>query len=470
MRPVPLSILVALCCVLASPQASSTPSKAPNNILALKKAQELSAPPIVWKRPAAIEDTQGATASASTIMPSSAPALGLPALLARALPQDAQVQSAQAAMAVAQARYRQLRSRLFPTLGIQATHGNSSDLDGRLTVERQTQQAELSLRWNLYQGGTDYSELAAGEAELAAAEAELRRAKEESAERLAEAYFELLRLKNTHTSAANRLSEVRQLVAQVARQYTEGKLSELDLQQAQNAELDAELANSTLESDYQSALIRLRLLAGGEFIEGIVDANLGRIMPSDTARNSALMAAQARANAAQLRVRSWAATLAPKVDLNLRRLILNHTTPPPSTIQQQGWSIGVSWEWPLGGENLGRRDESLARAAQAEAEVKRAELAARAEFEALAPRLANLRRTLLNLAEQEAKMAQLLRASGIQFEAGRRSLQQIIQSRDSYFNLQQRQHEQQQRLLQAQMQQLLLAGQLLESLGLEMGR
>ncbi|MBI3229611.1 MAG: TolC family protein, partial [Burkholderiales bacterium] len=299
-----------------------------------------------------------------------------------------------------------------------------------------------------------------------AAESELRRAKEEVTERLAEAYSDLLRIARTRASAAARLAQVVQLVTQVARQTEAGKLSELDLQQAQNAELDAELTSNTLESEYQSTLVRLRLLAGGELSEDLVEFSLDHTSPRDTTRNAALQVAQARATAAQLRVRTLAATLAPKIDLNVRQLLNNHTTPPQTTVQQRGWSIGVSWDMPLGGENFARRDESISRSAQAQSDVERAELAARAEFESLTPRIANLRHAVSNLTTQESKMAQLVRASNIQFEAGRRNLQQIIQSWDSYFNLQQRLHEQRHKLFLAQMRQLSLAGQLLESVGL----
>jgi outer membrane protein TolC len=134
-------------------------------------------------------------------------------------------------------------------------------------------------------------------------------------------------------------------------------------------------------------------------------------------------------------------------------------------VQQHGWSLGISLDIPLGGENFARRDESSSRAAQADAEVTRFDQNARTEFEALGPRIDNARRALVNLAEQEKKMALLMRGSSIQFEAGRRSLQQIIQGRDSYFNLQQRRLEQHHRLLLAQMRQLALSGRLLEVFG-----
>ena len=74
--------------------------------------------------------------------------------------------------------------------------------------------------------------------------------------------------------------------------------------------------------------------------------------------------------------------------------------------------------------------------------------------------------TLALLEEQEKKMAFVVRGGTIQYEAGRRNLQQIIQTRDSYFTIQQRRIDQLHRLTLAQMRQYALSGQLLQVFGL----
>ncbi|MEG1324439.1 MAG: TolC family protein, partial [Janthinobacterium sp.] len=152
--------------------------------------------------------------------------------------------------------------------------------------------------------------------------------------------------------------------------------------------------------------------------------------------------------------------------LNVSHLLNNKTTPPPSTIQQRGWSVGVSWEIPLGGGSLAQRDESISRAQAAEADVARAEQGTRADLASMVPRIANAQRTLALLDEQERKMAIVVRGGTIQYEAGRRNLQQVIQTRDSYFTIQQRRIDQLHRLTLAQMRQYALAGQLLRVFGL----
>ena len=396
-------------------------------------------------------------------------ARGLPALLARAVPRDPQVIAAQAALAATEARYKQARSRLFPTAGLQATRGRSNDLDGTQEVERRTHQVEASVRWNVYNGGADRAELDAAEREMAGAAFDVERARAESAEKLAEAYFDMQRLERGLQQSQERLRDVTQLVRQVARQAELGKSSEVDRELAQSSQLDAELVHDGLLTDQQAARIKLEALAFepvAQFADFAFAPLPAQALENADTQQAQLRAARERAAAARLRVRGVAATLAPKVDLNVSHLLNNKTTPPPSTIQQRGWSVGVSWEIPLGGGSLAQRDESISRAQAAEVDVARAEQGARADLASMLPRIANARRTLDLLDEQEKKMAFVVRGGTIQYEAGRRNLQQVIQTRDSYFTLQQRRIDQLHRLTLAQMRQYALAGLLLRVFGL----
>lgn len=396
-------------------------------------------------------------------------ARGLPALLARAVPRDPQVIAAQAAQATAEARYRQARSRLFPTAALQATRGRSNDLDGALDVERRTHQVEASVRWNVYNGGADGAELDAAGRDMAGAAFDVQRARAESAEKLAEAYFDMQRLERSLLQSQERLRDVTQLVQQVTRQAELGKSSEVDRELAQSSQLDAELVHDGLLTDRLAAKIKLEALAFepvAQFADFTFAPLPAQALENADTQQAQLRAARERAAAARLRVRSVAATLAPKVDLNVSHLLNNKTTPPPSTIQQRGWSVGVSWEIPLGGGSLAQRDESISRAQAADADVARAEQGTRADLASMLPRIANAQRTLALLDEQEKKMAFVVRGGTIQYEAGRRNLQQVIQTRDSYFTIQQRRIDQLHRLTLAQMRLYALAGQLLPVFGL----
>ena len=412
-----------------------------------------------------------APASAQTPAPAQvfAPATGLPALLARAVARDPQVIAAQAALATSEARYRQARSRLFPTAALQATRGQSKDLDGALDVERRTHQVEASLRWNLYNGGGDRAELDAAEREMNGAAFDVERARAESAEKLAEAYFDMLRLQRSLLQSQERLAEVSRMTQHVVRQAELGKASEVDRELAQSSQLDADLVHDGLLTDELAARIKLDALAFEpvhQFSDFAFAPLPAQLLDNADNQHAQLRAARERAAAARLRVRSVAATLSPKVDVDVSHLLNNKTTPPPSTIQQHGWSVGVSWEFPLGGGTLAQRDESISRAQAADADVARTEQGTRADLASMLPRIANAQRSLALLEAQEGKMAAVVRGGALQYEAGRRNLQQVIQTRDSYFTIQQRRIDQQHRLRLAQMRQYALSGQLLQVFGL----
>jgi outer membrane protein TolC len=60
----------------------------------------------------------------------------------------------------------------------------------------------------------------------------------------------------------------------------------------------------------------------------------------------------------------------------------------------------------------------------------------------------------------------LVKAAELQFEAGRRSLPQLVALHDSRYNAEQRRSDQAHRLLTSQLRQLSLSGGLLPALGL----
>jgi len=128
--------------------------------------------------------------------------------------------------------------------------------------------------------------------------------------------------------------------------------------------------------------------------------------------------------------------------------------------------LTARWDFPVMGETLARRTETQRRAEAAEADAERVARGVQADLKALDARIANAQRTLALLDQQILQYDQLLRAGELQFEAGRRSLSQLIQLRESRYNIEQRRVEQDHKLLAARMRQLALTGQLLPALGL----
>ncbi len=398
----------------------------------------------------------------------------LTALLQRVLPAEPQVRSAQALLEVAHERRIQARSRLLPTLGVQAVQGRSNEQELGFSVDRRTSRAETTLRWNLYNSGNDGAEWRATEIDADAAEQELRRAQEDACERIAEAYLEVLRLQTVLPRSTDRLQAVQRLVEQTRRQADLGKMSEADAQQAEASLLDAEIAHEEATADHDSARRKLARLVGATALDEVHPA-LPVVLPAPAAGAQsdaisalppgALAAAQQRARAARERVRPQMSLLAPRIDLELRKQLGDSTAPALTTQNRNAWQITARWDFPVGGELQSRRNETERRAEASAAEAERILRNLQAEMSTLAPQVAQAERALDKLVRQIEQYNTLVRAGELQFEAGRRTLAQLITLRDSRYNAEKRLAEQVTRLQKARLTQLYYSGELLPAMG-----
>ena len=398
------------------------------------------------------------------------PPESLAALLGRTLYLDPQVRSAQSLLQAAQERNIQARSRIGPVLSIAHNGGTSNDLEFNLPVARHTVRTDASLRWNLYNGGNDLAEMSATEIEIEAARLDLQRAREEAAERIANAYIELLRTDSLMPLGGQRLDEARRLVGLVQRQFEAGKAAESDVHQARASLLDAEISQQQLWADQESARRKLAALVNAPVSPAqalVLPAPPDADDPAQPSMNSGtVIAARLRAGAARQRVQPWQTVLAPRVDVEARQQLTDRTRPQTTTVQQFALSLFVRWEMPLGGETLSRRTETERRAEAASADAERVERLARAEWLSLTPLIQANSRAIEQLDRQIQQYNQLVRAGELQFEAGRRTLAQLMGLSDSRFNAQQRLAEQAQRHFNNRVRQLNLAGALLPALGL----
>lgn len=454
--PASLSLAAALCCgCLALPLA----------------AEEIPPPPpapFFLDEPAEQPDWQ-------SLLPAGQPE-SLAALLARVLPRDPQVRVARSLFEAAAERRVQARSRLGPTAGVAMTRGRSSEFELGAPLERTTARSEATLRWNLFNSGNDFAEYRATLIDEAAAAEELRRAREEASERIAEAYLDVLRIESLLPHAAERLGAVVRLAQVVRRQGELGKLSDADVLQAEASLLDAETAYQGFVADHASARRKLAVLIGASSVREInpaVPPQLGTIsqesLRAEAFAESAqgqVQAARERSRAARERVRPLASLLTPRIDLELRKKLDDKTTPQLTSAQEHGWLVSARWEIPLGGELQSRRAETERRAEAAAADAERIGATAAAELATLGPRIAEGGATLARLDRQSEKYVVLVRAGELQFAAGRRSLTQLIQLRDSRFNVEQRRAEQATRLQRDRLRLLVLSGELLPTLGL----
>ena len=186
-----------------------------------------------------------------------------------------------------------------------------------------------------------------------------------------------------------------------------------------------------------------------------------------TAVSGQVAGTRLRADAARDRVRPVAGLWAPRIDLEVRQQLSDNTSPQLTTQQKQVVQVVARWDFSVLGEGAARRTEGQRRAEAAQAEAERLLQGTQVEMQTLGPRIASAERSLAQLEQQVAQYNALVRAGEVQFEAGRRTVSQLIGLRDSRFNVEQRRSEQAQRLLASRLRLLSLQGRLLPALGLD---
>lgn len=405
--------------------------------------------------------------------PSPAPGT-LPELVRQALSHAPQVRSARAQWQATQAQVHQVRSRWWPSAGVNAQVGQADVTDLNRELNRRTERAEAYVRLNVYNGGSDLALLKATEHDHEAAKLDLTQALQDVAEKTAQAFFEVQRQQFQVQQATSRLRDVERLSADVDRLVNHGKSPESDRHVAQASLADAQSAYEAARLDEALAQRRLQTLVGAPIptlqpfeLPAIALADEAEAQPDRaSANNPGWLASQARAISARVKLGPIQPELMPKVDLEWRHLLSERTTPTPSSGQQRGWSLSVAYDVPLGGASFARRTEGLARAAAADGEADRIAQTIELDFDTARQ---NLHRsaTLTPIFQRQARhLEAVVAASTLQYEAGRRDLVDLISLREAPYAVQQKLADNE---LQRQMGALrywALTGQLLPVLGL----
>lgn len=427
-----------------------------------------------------------AHAATSTALPPVAPEATtspFPEVLALVMARDPQVRSAREALNALIAQAGQARSRLFPRIGLSTNYGRSQEVSQGALFNRSSNRSEAYLRWNLFNGLADRTQIDATDRERLAAIADLQRSLDDACQRSIEAYFDWLRLARQSTHSALRVEQVGMLAARVRQQWEGGKATEGDAELAASSLIDAQFAHETIVADREAARAKIETLAGtrlGQPMPWALPADAaatpgfaaGFDLPLDDALaqarqgNGQWRAAEERAEAARLRVGAVPADYLPKLDLDLRRRLADHTAPTFDPSQRGSWTLQLTYEIPLGGEIGYKRDELRARAQTALADAERVGQSVRSDLAAARFRAQQARAALEPLQRQTGYLQDVVRTSELQYDAGRRSLLQLIQLRDQRFTAEQRSAENDYRLLSAQSQWLALSGALAQTLGI----
>ncbi len=296
----------------------------------------------------------------------------------------------------------------------------------------------------------------------------MRRAREEIGERIADAYAEILRHEELLPYSVERMKEAKRLMAQVQKANELGKLADVDARQAQAAYLDAEVAHGQLLADLRSARDRMIIITGSELKPTKPVKVPARLLADDAPMGSAgvVAAAQLRAEAAQQRVLPWLSSYSPRVDVEYNKLLSNHTVPASDPTQLRAGKsqrVGICRS-----AARTRRGAPKACCVPPRPRPRRTVCCApcRPSSRPCRRALHTVKRAIAQLDVQIAQYDELVRAGDIQFQAGRRSLTQLVQLLDSRFVAQQRRAEERLKLLTSRLRYLALRGDFLAAMDL----
>ena len=174
--------------------------------------------------------------------------------------------------------------------------------------------------------------------------------------------------------------------------------------------------------------------------------------------------AKARAEARSEEVGVAGGVLMPRVDLELRKRLLSDIKPDPVVESRDSAQVSLNYEMPLGGGNFSQKREAAARMAAAQADLDDARLEVQTNSSELWNVWSEARNMTASLGSRSVASDKVVTAYDQQFNAGRRSLQDLIAIRDEHQRTQADVIDNQHARQLGAMQILALLGRLRESL------
>ena len=152
----------------------------------------------------------------------------------------------------------------------------------------------------------------------------------------------------------------------------------------------------------------------------------------------------------------------------MRKRLSGGTSPLESTTEtEHGWTLNLVYDVPLGGEVDARRADLQHRALAAEADAQRIGDDVRTQLGDTQQHARQWLDAEPQLERQVQHLNAVVRASEMQWDAGRRSLLQLIEVRDTRYSAQQREADNRLRLITTRVRMLLLTGELSAAMGIE---
>ncbi len=408
---------------------------------------------------------------ASLLLSAAVAAETLPQAIRQTLAQHPDIRSGEALLNVTAERLQQARSNYYPTLGLDGAASDAKDRDAGLPEDRTTRRADVFLRWNLFRGLGDRQGERTAEFDQSAADADLEAAREQVALQVVQTYLEVLRLRRLLALSDEFIGEQQKLGDDVRKRVHAGRLALADHEQMRASLIQAKLQQTQWRGSLRGAEARYRLLVGvapGELSEPVMDdvaasLELDELMQQALAGNRRVHGALQRAAARGEEVGIASAALYPSFDLELRKRLYSEIVPTPQTETRHSAQISFNYQMPLGGSSFSRQREAVQRKLAALAAADTELLQARSEIAQGWSTWREARDMAPQLAERVEASDKVVKAYDLQFEAARRSINDLLAVRSERYRARVDLLENRMGQLASSAQMLALLGRLRES-------
>ncbi len=342
--------------------------------------------------------------------------------------------SARALLDAAGERIRQSRSEYLPTAGLAYERGSTTEEMSGASIDRDTSRLDATLRWNLFRGFADKGAVSSATARKAASASDLNGVREDLSLKVLEVYLDVQRTRALVDVSAAQIESLERLAQRVSTRAELGRISRVTVHQANTRLVQARNRHIQLRAALSGSELRFREVTGMApdalelpVLDGqIADEPVEALYQRAVSDNPRIRAAReiARSRAADIDVARGG--LMPTVDLELRKRLFADVEPDSSIDLDTSVRLVVNYDFPLGGASLSRKSEAFSLKSAAEQRVAALEREVRANVAAASRQLVEDRNIWPNLEENVVAAREVVKAYHLQFDAGRRTLLDLL--------------------------------------------
>ncbi|MCK5829039.1 MAG: TolC family protein [Methylococcales bacterium] len=342
--------------------------------------------------------------------------------------------SARALLNASDAQLKQSYSNFLPIADLTYKYSDSDDETSGRPTTREVRRLDGTLRWNVFNGLTDWYSMRSAQYSKVIAEADLAEMQNVISLRLTELYIDILRLNELLKLTENHLKQREKVVDNVKKRAKVGRISKADELQAVGRMIETEHDLSIIQGQIEGLKYSFKEITGiratdlvePDFDMDIINTPYQKLLQQAVTGNTKYLASLKLVDVRNAEIKSITGDLLPDVDLEYKKRFISDITPALVTDTEQTFSLQVNYQIPLGGLNVTRRMEAVERKYAAIASADSEILKVKTRLVEIRQRLKKAHLIKPKLKNHTKLLEDVSRAYSLQFNAGKRSLIEIL--------------------------------------------